>query len=307
MPASAYIQGAAEQETFGIAKATPVEIMRASSLVDHYLRRPKGAVWMPDATGQPIYMAGANPTITYSCSQLIEPGSSVVVPIGTFIQKDDSLIGEVLILDRLTPSLVEACVIQSISPGQVTLGGVVNTHDGTTTPFLLERGMLVEEEKPLPSQRSITRLSEWPIANILSTLGRYGYGRRTDQSQGYMYDINLLSTLSAFGGPPAWTPVAVPATSLNPTTGEMWVPAGLLLSYYTDIKTRYVGGWPQASLPNEIKMATAILVERIQDAPMGPLVRRFSTGKVTIERFADTVIDQDTKTMLRPYMSNWMA
>jgi hypothetical protein len=307
MAASVYIQGAVEQEEYGIADATPVQIMRASSLVDHYLRRTKGCVWAPDSLGRPTYMTGANPTITYSCTTLISPGTSVVVPITSILGADDSLIGDVLILDRQNFSRVEACIVQEVKAGQIILTSVLRPHDGTATPLLMERGLVIEEEKSLPSQRSITKLSEWPIANLLSAVGRYAYGRRSDQTFGTGYDANLLSSLSAFGGPPAWAPFSVPASSLNPSSGDFWVPSGSLLSYYSDVKARYVAGWPQGSLPSEIKIATATVVERIQDAPMGPMVRRFSTGKVSIERFADTVLDPDTKSMLRPYMANWMV
>lgn len=307
MAASAYIQGAADQEFYGIPLATPVDIMRASSLIDHYLRRPKGCVWVADQTGQPIYMFGANPTITYTTAGTISPGASVVVTLPAFVGQDDSLVGDVLILDRLIPSVAEACVVATCASGQVTLKNVQFTHNGATTPVTLDRGLVIDEEHPLPGQRSITRLAEWPIANVLGALGRYSYGRRSDQKLGYFYDVNLLSTLSAFGGPPTWNAFSIPSSSLNPSTGDLWVPAGLLLAYYTDIKARYVGGWPQTSLPTEIKLATAALVKSIHNAPMGPLVRRFNTGKISIERFSDTVIDEDIKGLLRPYQANWFV
>lgn len=305
MAASAYIKTAAEKEEYGIPLATPVEIMRASSLVDHYLRRPKGCVWTADSVGKPAYMAGATASLTYTSYDLIVPGDTVTVQVEEYVGQDDSLVSDILVLDRLKATS-EACVVLNSAPGEITFRTVEKTHDGTTTPFTLERGLVVEEEKPLPGQRSVTRLSEWPIANILSAVGRYGYGRRSDQKVGYSNDVNLLSTMSAFGGPPTWNPFSIPASSLNPTTGDFWVPAGLLLAYYTDIKARYVGGWPENGLPPEIKIATATLVERIRDAPFGPTVRRFNTGKISIERFADSLIDPDTKTMLRPFMANWM-
>lgn len=308
MANSQYLQNAEDKEFYGVPTATVVEIMRASAVVDHYLQRPKGCVWVPDSTGQPVYMAGANPLITYVYPGTISPGTNVTISLPNFVGQDDSLQFDVVILDRLTPSLMEACVVTSSGPGQLTFQKVVNTHTGTAgTPVTIDRGLVIEEERPLPGQRSVTRLAEWPIANVISGAGRYGYGRRSDQKLGYFYDVNLLSTLSAFGGPPIWNSFAIPSSSLNPSTGDVWVPAGLLLAYYTDIKVRYVGGWPQQSLPNEIKVVTADLIKRIRDTPMGPMVRRFNTGKVTIERFADTVLDPDLKALIRPYQANWMV
>lgn len=309
MSNSAYLQNPEDKLQYGVPTATDVEIMRASSVVDHYLQRPKGCVWTPDATGQPVYMAGANPTITLTYIGTINPGTNVTINVANFVGQDDSLQFDVVILDRLGQTgIMEACVVTSSGPGQITFQTVVNTHVGSVgNPVTIDRGLVIEEERPLPGQRSVTRLAEWPIANLISGVGRYGYGRRSDQKLGYFYDVNLLSTLSAFGGPPIWNSFAVHSSSLNPSTGDLWVPAGLLLAYYTDIKVRYVGGWPQTSLPAEIKIATAELIQRSRDAPMGPMVRRFNTGKVTIERFADTIIDPDIKSLLRPYQANWMV
>lgn len=303
---SCYLNSPTEYETYGVTFTNPAQVMRASLLVDHYLRRPEGCVWAPDANGQPCYMVSKSPSLTYTTAATILPGTNVVVPLPAYVGDNDSLIGEVVVLDRLIPSLVEACVVKAQTTGQITLTNVQFTHVGSVTPVTMEFGMSISEELTMPNQRSITRLSEWPIAKLLSGIGRYGYGRRTDQMLGYFYDANLIATLSAFGGPPAWVPFFVPASSLNPETGDLWVPAGTLLAYYTDVKMRYIGGWSQTNLPGQIKLATAAIVDALGAAPMGPQIRRFNAGKTSIDRFSDTVLDPDIKSMLRPYMANWM-
>jgi hypothetical protein len=168
----------------------------------------------------------------------------------------------------------------------------------------MDFGLVVTEEKPMPNQRSLVHLSQWPISRPLSGVGRYGYGRRSDQMLGYFDDVNLLSMFSSFGGPPAWELFEIQASSLNPITGQYWVPAGVLLSYFTDVKVRYVAGWQASALPRPIKTATAMLVDAIAGAGMGPNVRRFNTGKIDIERFTDTVLDNDTRDLLRPYRAH---
>lgn len=303
---SCYLTTPAEYEAYGVPLTSQVQVMRASLLIDHYLRRPEGCVWAPDANGQPCYMTAKAPSLVSSFAGTISPGTNVVVSMPGYVGDSDSLIGEVVVLDRLIPGLVEACIVQSQTTGQVTLDNVQFLHTGASVPITLEFGMTVSEELSLPNQRSIARLSEWPIAKLMSGIGRYGYGRRTDQMLGYFYDANLVGTLSAFGGPPTWVPFSTPASSLNPDTGDLWVPAGTLLAYYTDIKMRYVGGWQANNLPPQIKVATAVIVDALSAAPMGPQIRRFNAGKTQIERFADTVLDPDIKTMLRPYMANWM-
>jgi len=306
MVASCYLTSSADYEEYGVPLAARGQVMRASLLIDHYLRRPEGCVWVPDANGQPAYMAAKAPSITYTSNAIISPGTSVVVPLPSYVGDSDSLIGDVVVLDRTLPSVVEACVVQAQKTGQITLTNVQFTHTGTATPVTLEFGMTVDEELTMPNQRSVTRLSQWPVAKLMSGIGRYGYGRRTDQMLGYFYDANLLSTLSAFGGPPAWTPFFTPASSLNPNTGDLWVPAGTLLAYYTDVKMRYNAGWQANNLPAQIKVACAAIVDALGAAPMGPQIRRFNAGKTQIERFAESVLDPDIKTMLRPFMANWM-
>lgn len=306
MAASNYLVGTAEYETYGVSLASGTNVMRASLLIDHYLRRPEGCVYATDANSQPCYMVAVAPSMTYTFGGVIAPGASVVVPLPGYLSDSDSLIGEVVVVDRLVSTAIETCVIQKVTAGQVTLTNVQFAHTGTTTPITLEFGMAVSQELSMPSQRSRAQLSEWPVARILSGLGRYGYGRRTDQMAGYFYDANLIATVAAFGGPPAWVPFSVPASSLNPLTGDLWVPAGTLLAYYTDIKMRYIAGWTAAALPPQIKVATAAIVDAMSAAPMGPQIRRFNAGKTNIERFSETVMDPDIKSMLRPYMANWM-
>lgn len=307
MAASAYLTGPDDYQTYGVPLANPAQVLRASLLIDHYLRRPEGCVWMPDANGQPAYMAAKTPSLVYSSVAPILAGQTVIVPLPDYIGDADSLIGEMVVLDRLAPAIVETCVVQAVQAGQITLTNVQFNHEAVAYPVSLEFGLATTEERSMPSQRSITRLSQWPIAQLLSGIGRYAYGRRTDQMLGYFYDANLLSTLSAFGGPPAWTIFPIPASSLNAETGDLWVPAGQLLAYYTDVKIRYVSGWSAAALPPAIKIACGNIVSALEAAPMGPQIRRFGSGKLTTERFADTVLDHDIKEMLRPYAAVWMV
>lgn len=306
MPASAYLTNAADYERFGVPLAQAAQVMRASLLIDHYLRRPEGCLWMPDANGVPCYMAAKSPTMVLQYNGVIAPGQNVTLPINGWAGDNDSVIGEMVVLDRLVPDVTETCLLNVNNQGSIGFQSVHFEHDGTQVPITLEFGLSVEEQAQLPQQRSVTRLSQWPVARLQSGVGRYGYGRRLDQTLGFFYDANLLSTLSAFGGPPVWVPFATPASSLNPLTGDIWVPAGTLLAYYTDVKFRYISGWSADTLPDQIKVACAAIVDAMSAGPMGPQVRRFTAGKVNIDRFADTVLDTDIKHMLRPYMANWM-
>ena len=309
MPGSQYLITPQDLETYGVPWATPAQVMRASTLIDAYLKRPEGCVWMPDSIGQPCYMAGLAPDMTLTADQEIAAGSNVAVSVPGFAPID-TVLGAVVILDRGSappatgPNIVEACVIDHFHDGQIILSKVVNNHPG---PVTIDFGLVIMEERQMPNQRSLIHLGQWPIVRILSGVGRYGYGRRSDQMLGYFDDVNLLSMFSSFGGPPVWELFEIQASSLNPMTGQYWVPAGVLLAYFTDVKVRYVGGWQASALPPPIKTATAMLVEAINEAGMGPNVRRFNAGKIEVERFADTVLDRDTKDSLRPFMAHVFA
>jgi hypothetical protein len=305
MPASAYLTGPADYETYGVPLANPNNVQRASLLIDHFLHRPEGCIWLPDANGQPAYMSAMTPSLVVSAAASILPGTDVVVPLLDHSADADSLVGETVVIDRLSSGVVEVCVVKAVKPAEITLKSVQFAHLIENGSITLEFGLAITEERSLPSSRAVTRLSQWPVVKILSGLGRYAYGRRSDQMLGSFYDANLLSTLSAFGGPPAWCSFEVPASSLNPGSGDLWVPAGMLLSYYTDVKMRYLSGWSPASLPTQIKVACGAIVSALEAAPMGPQIRKFNSGKLTTERFADSVLDYDIKVMLRPYMALW--
>ena len=63
MATSAYLSGT-DLEAYGVPTATTAQVQRASALIDAYLKRPEGCVWVPDTVGNPCYMAGLDPTIT---------------------------------------------------------------------------------------------------------------------------------------------------------------------------------------------------------------------------------------------------
>ena len=120
--------------------------------------------------------------------------------------------------------------------------------------------------------------------------------------QGNFSEFNLLAILQHFGGPPPWIPFDVTQLGINPVTGELWIPAGLLLAYYSDARLYYVAGWPQSALPSDIKQATANIIMAMQEAPTASTnVRRAAAGDTSVERFADSLIDAGTKAMLDPY------
>jgi len=290
---SLYLIGA-DPTVYGVPNATPAQIQQASALVDAYLERPEGVAYANDYAGAPCYMLGLSPQLTFTLSGSISPGSAVVATLTGPVSP--SLLGEVLIAERATRANTEALVVQAVNGSQVTFQSVGHAHASGVT---LESGLVLLEERPMPSKRNVTRVSKFPLVKLLAGQGRYAYGRRSDQVAGLYNDTNLLAALQTFGGPPAWNPFDATLADISVVTGEVWVPAGLMLAYYSDVRLRYVAGYPAASIPTPIKQATANLCMALADySDIGGNIKKIQAGGTSIERFANTIIDADTQAML---------
>lgn len=307
---SAYLSGA-DLVTYGVASATPTQITSASSLVDAYLRRPDGLMYVNDFQGLPCYMAALSPNLSLSLPAPISPGTNVVITLpwpaaGNGIISQTGTIGTVVILDRASgnqgqTSNCEACVISAVTGNSITLASVQNAH---ASGVLMEFGLTIQEQRVLPQTRSICRLGNWPLARILSGLGSYRYGRRNDQNAGLYDDRNLLSIMQTFGGPPAWQPWDVLAADFNPITGEVWIPTGIYMAYYSDVRIYYVAGFTQANIPPIIKQATAgIIIAKLNTSGLEGGIKMAKAGDTALERFANTVLDEDMRNELNQYMA----
>lgn len=303
--ASSYLSSG-EYAAYGLpATTTAAQVTQASVQVDAFLKRREGCIWTPDNLGNPCYMAATTPSITLTSTGSIVAGAGVVVPYtGAALSLDQ--IGDVVIVDRASSTLVEACVITGIAAGTLTLGNVVNSHTGATT---MDLGMVICEQPRLPKNRSIARLAKFPALRLLSGYGQYGYGRRLDQISGQYAEFNLLANISAFGGPPQWVQFDVTQAQISFEDSAVWVPAGILLAYFTEVRLRYIAGWSAANLPTEIKQATANLVLAKAELPISSGVRSFrdSATGISVDRFGATLFSDDTKDLLAPYQARLFA
>jgi len=305
---SAYLQPQ-DYTTFGVPNATPGQVMQASVLMDgaECLRRPEGLIYVPDGAGQPCYMQALSPALSLASVGAISPGSNVsVVVTGPLLNLQ---IGDVLILDRMNASVTEACVVNAISgtlPGPLTAGlqTVIFAHGAACT---MEYGLVITEQKIMPKDRPLTRLSRVPAVNVIGGTGRYGYGRRGDAGNYNVDDFNLLAALSKFGGPPAWEIWQPANCGIEVETGQLWVPAGIMLAYYSEVKVRYVAGFTYANLPGEVKLACSLVIQSMQMNPMYGNVKSLKTGETAIENFSATNISEDVKQLLRPWIVQAMG
>lgn len=280
---------------------TAADITRASASVDSYLGRVEGMVWAPDSRGLPCYMAAMSPSFTGKANFALTAGVPATVAYAPALVGGSDMLGEIIVVDRGTPELTEALVIEAFdsTAGTVTLSPSINNHAVNAT---LDAGMVIVEERPIAPKRSQARFSNWPVARLLSGCGRYSYGRRSDQVAGLYNDYNLIAVLQTFGGPPQWVPWDVRLADISVSTGEVWVPAGMMLAYYTEVRMRYVAGYPAAGLPSAIKQATANIISNAASADYAPPNFKVAqAGGSKFERFTDSQLDTDTKGLLETF------
>lgn len=142
------------------------------------------------------------------------------------------------------------------------------------------------------------------ISPILGCSGRYSYGRRGAQQiyPDLNYGANLLMVASFFGGPPSWTPVDLTMSDFDTSTGEIWVPAGLYLSQYTEIVVQYNSGYDPLNMPRAIKQACAALVRNFLSRGGGTTgLRGITTAGTANVSFTPDLIDSTIASWLDPY------
>ena len=296
---------AADYAEFGLAGPMGPQVRKASALIDSYLNRSEGIVWAPDSLGRPAYMVGLDPTQVITLTAAVAPGAGVVVslPYATY-----DLVGEVFMLDRSNTSLSEVVTVSAVNPsaGTITLARVLKAH---ASGALLEAGLTITEDRQLPQGRSIAQVSRPNLTSVLSALGRYGYGRRSDH-YGLNGEMNLLATLQTLGVQQVWQPIDVSGLSISSTTGEVWITPGLALAYFSEARLRYVAGFPANAIPRAIKQATANVMANVaasDDNDASPIWKVMQAGGSKLERFTDTYIDGDTLSLLSSYKTRLMV
>lgn len=281
---------------------TEAQVTQASVLIDTYLRRPEGLIYVGDDAGNPLRMLTLLPTASFLIPAGLAPGLNVVAtvtgPITTLAR------GTVLIAEYKVPAQSEALVVVSTTGNKVTFARVEKTHAADAT---YSAGLTIVESKHLPTNRPLTILSKTPVQRLLMGEGRYGYSRRSTSNNNVLNEFNLLAVMTTFGGPPVWEPFDLSHTDFASDTGQVWIPAGIMLAYYSEVRISYIAGWQYENLPDIIKVATGNIVNAQSATPLNGNLKLIKAGDTQMERFLDTVLDKDTRMMLAPYRARSFA
>jgi hypothetical protein len=149
---------------------------------------------------------------------------------------------------------------------------------------------------------TITR-PDGTLTAIIGASGRYGYPRRGEAAvyPDLNYGLNLLQVAAFFGGPPGFMTIDASAIDWVSDLAELWVPAGLYMSQYTELLVIYNSGYDPRNMPEAIKQACAALVRNYLAKGGVTGLRGISGQGMVNVTFTDDLVDPVIERFLSAY------
>lgn len=150
--------------------------------------------------------------------------------------------------------------------------------------------------------RGVVRLTYLPLAAvapatsaIVALRGRMGVLRRGEANE------DLLSEVAReFGLAGAWSTMDVSNVDYDPATGELTLPAHALGLPYNEVEVAYTAGLDP--MPEAVKCACAQIVRNAQATPAMNVRMNYLDG-MRMGYFSDSLLDEDARKMLAPYVA----
>jgi len=156
------------------------------------------------------------------------------------------------------------------------------------------------ERNRLPEGRPITRASVTPLAiadgattPFVSLRARHAPPRGPNAA-------TLAEFLAPFGGPPAWVDLDPAQADYNVATGEIWLPVSLFGALYGEVEMTYTAGYVE--VPEAVKLACAQIIRNMESHPASN-VRTAQLDHLQLEYFAVSLLDEDTRRLLAPFVA----
>lgn len=156
------------------------------------------------------------------------------------------------------------------------------------------------ERNRLPDGLPITRASFTPLAipqgqqtPFSSVRARHGLPRGANAA-------TLAEMIAPFGGPPAWVNLDPTKIDYNAATGELWLPTGIFGVPYTEVELTYTAGYAQ--VPGAVKLACAQIIRNVESHPAAN-VRGAQLDRLQLEYFAGSLLDEETRRLLAPFVA----
>ena len=157
------------------------------------------------------------------------------------------------------------------------------------------------ERNRLPDGLPVTRTRVTPLAVVAPATTPFVTVRaRHSIPRGSGGEIPLAEMLAPFGGPPAWVDLTVSQVEYHAPTGEIWLPAGIFGAPYTEVEITYTAGFAQ--VPEAVKLACAQMIRNVESHPSAT-VREARLDRLRLEYFGGSLLDEDVKRLLAPYVA----
>ncbi len=141
------------------------------------------------------------------------------------------------------------------------------------------------------------RLSYRPLTEnpLVEVKVRFGRPRRGESSDLFREEVAF-----AFGMPGSWSTLDVASVDVNATAAELTFPQNFLGLNYNEAEVTYTSGFQ--TIPPAIKVACAQIVKNAQAMPaLNVKSNRIDT--MQMEYFSNSLIDDQVRSLLRPYVA----
>ena len=156
------------------------------------------------------------------------------------------------------------------------------------------------ERNRLPEGLPVTRATYTPLAiaqgaqsPFLTIRARHGVVRGPNAS-------TLAEMIAPFGGPPAWIDLDPASVDYNAAIGDVWLPTGIFGIPFTEAELVYTAGYAQP--PEAVKLACTQIIRNVESHPVAS-VRSTQMDRLQLEYFAGSLIDDDVRRLLAPYVA----
>ncbi|HEX3320411.1 MAG TPA: hypothetical protein VHR84_06890 [Terriglobales bacterium] len=201
----------------------------------------------------------------------------------------------------LQPSEYEQYGLEATTPASwvTAASAMVDAHCRRATLGVVK----YSERVRVNDGRNSVRLTYLPLAisdsassPIVSMRGRYAMPRRGESANSdFSSDV-----ATAFGLPGTWSELDATQVDCCVESGEISVPLNTVGLSYNELEIAYTAGLDP--IPSAVKVACAQIVRNAQATP-ALNVRAGNLDRMHLEYFADTLIDQNVRALLAPYVA----
>jgi len=160
-----------------------------------------------------------------------------------------------------------------------------------------------QERLKMPPEMNTVRLSYLPLVTvspatspIVNLQGRYGIPRRGE----WPYPELSLEFAMVFALPGSWTTIDPRTIDIWEESGELSFPVNALGLFFNEVDVEYNAGL--ATIPTRVKVACAQIVKSAQIMP-ALNVKAGKVDRMRLDYFGDTLVDENVRSLLEPYVA----